>query len=94
MDGFTGLLAPGIAIFLASLVITCASLWIGARLAPWFLKEPAEPPPTVRSYFLDPAAEMNMTKVRVTTVLIASAILLFALLVIAIAVKFGGVAVI
>ncbi len=62
MDGFAGLLAPGIAIFLASLVLTCASLWIGARLAPWFLKEPAEPPPTVRSYFLDPAAEMNMTR--------------------------------
>ena len=88
-----GLLAPGIAIFLASLVLTVASLWIGARLAPWFLKEPAEPP-TVRSYFLDPAAEMNMTKVRVTTALIASSILLFALLVIAIAVKFGGVAVV
>ena len=88
-----GLLAPGIAIFLASLALTVASLWVGARLAPWFLKEPAEPP-TVRSYFLDPAAEMNMTRVRITTVLIASAILLFALLVIAIAVKFGGVAVI
>ena len=88
-----GLLAPGIAIFLASLALTVASLWVGARLAPWFLKEPSEPP-TVRSYFFDPAAEMNMTKVRITTVLIASAILLFALLVIAIAVKFGGVAVI
>ena len=56
--------------------------------------EPSEPPPSVRSYFLEPAAEMNMTRVRITTVLIASAILLFALLVIAIAVKFGGVAVI
>jgi hypothetical protein len=88
-----GLLAPGIAIFLASLLLTVASLWIGARLAPWFLKEPAEPP-TVRSYFFDPAAEMNMTRVRITTVLIASAILLSALLVIAMAVKFGGVAVI
>lgn len=94
MDSYAGLLAPGIAIFLASLALTVASLWIGARLAPWFLKEPSEPPPTVRSYFLDPAAEMSMTKVRITTVLIASAILLFALLAIAIAVKFGGVAVI
>lgn len=89
-----GLLAPGIAIFLASLGLTVASLWIGARLAPWFLKEPSEPPPTVRSYFLEPSAEMNMTKVRITTVLIASAILLFALLVIAIAVKLGGVPVV
>jgi hypothetical protein len=88
-----GLLAPGIAIFMASLLLTIVSLWIGARLAPWFLKEPSEPPPTVRSYFLEPAAELNMTRVRITTMLIASAILLFALLIIAIAVKFGGVAV-
>ncbi len=94
MDSYAGLIDPCIAIFLASLALTVASLWIGARLAPWFLKEPSEPPPTVRSYFLDPAAEMSMTKVRITTVLIASAILLFALLAIAIAVKFGGVAVI
>ena len=72
--------------------MTAVSLWIGGRLAPWFLKDGAAPP-TVRSYFLEPAAELNMTQVRVATLLIASAIMLFVLLLIAIAVKFGGTAV-
>jgi hypothetical protein len=44
----------------------------------------------MRSYFLDPAADMDLTRARVVTVLIAMAIMLSFLLVMAIAVKFGG----
>jgi hypothetical protein len=90
MDVDAGLVLPGVAIFLASLGLTAVSLWIGGRLAPWFLKDGGERP-TVRSYFFEPMADVNMTQMRVATLLIASAIMLFALLMTAIAVKFGGV---
>jgi hypothetical protein len=83
------LLAPGLALFSLSILLTAVSLWIASRLAPWFLEEAVERP-TVRSYFLDPLAEMDMTRVRIVTMLIATGIMLCALLIIAIAVKFGG----
>ena len=90
MNAFGELMFPAFGLFLASLVLTAISLWIAGRLAPWFLKEAAEPP-TVRSYFLDPMADVDLSKARLVTLLIATAIILFALLMIAIAVRFGGV---
>jgi hypothetical protein len=93
MNVYAGLVFPALALFSSSLVLTAISLWVAGRMAPWFLKEAIEPP-TVRSYFLEPMADVDMTRVRVVTMLIATAIMLFALLIIAIAVRFGGVALI
>lgn len=93
MSAVDELVFPALALFSASLVLTVIALWIAGRLAPWFLKETVEPP-TVRSYFLDPMADMDITRARLVTMLIAAAIILFALLVIAAAVRFGGVALI
>jgi hypothetical protein len=90
MSAFGELVFPAFALFSASLVLTVISLWIAGRLAPWFLQEKTEPP-SVRSYFLDPMADVDITRVRMVTMLIATAIMLFALLIIAIAVRFGGV---
>jgi hypothetical protein len=90
MNAFGELVFPAFALFMASLVLTAVSLWVGGRLAPWFLKEAVEPP-SVRSYFLDPMADVDLDKARMVTLGIATAIMLFALLVIAVAVRFGGV---
>ena len=91
MNAYADLIAPGITLFLASLALTAVSLWVGGRLAPWFLEKPASEPPSLRSYFLEPWADAEMTPARVVAMLVAAAIMLTALLVIAIAVKFGGV---
>ena len=93
MNAEVAIVFPAIVLFSISLVLTGVSLWVGGKLAPWFLKEGFEPP-TVRSYFLDPNAERDMTRGRVVTALIALAIMLAALLVIAVTVKFGGIALI
>jgi hypothetical protein len=91
MNAEVAMVFPAIMLFSASLVLTGVSLWLGGKMAPWFLKEGFEPP-TVRSYFLDLNADTEMTRGRVVTALIALAIMLSALLVMAIAVKFGGIA--
>jgi|JI10StandDraft_1071094.scaffolds.fasta_scaffold107275_2 hypothetical protein len=91
MNAEIAMVFPAIMLFSASLVLTGVSLWLGGKMAPWFLKEGFEPP-TVRSYFLDLNADTEMTRGRVVTALIALAIMLSALLVMAIAVKFGGIA--
>lgn len=90
MNAFDEVLFPAAALFSASLVLTLISLWIASRLAPWFLKEAVEPP-SVSSYFLDPMADMGLNRARLVTMLIATAIMLFVLLMIAIAVRIGGV---
>ncbi len=86
--GFEGMV-PLMAMIVVSLLMTAGSLWVGGRLAPWFLKERFDPP-TVRSYFMQPDAEMSFTRERMVTALAASAVLLAMLLVMALAVKFGG----
>lgn len=91
MNAELGLVFPTIALFSASLVLTGISLWLGGKLAPWFLNEGFDPP-SVRSYFLDLNADTEMTRGRVVTALIALAIMLAALLVISVVVKFGGIA--
>ncbi|MDP3492212.1 MAG: hypothetical protein Q8R82_03795 [Hyphomonadaceae bacterium] len=91
MNTELGLVFPAIALFSASLVLTGLSLWVGGKLAPWFLKESFEPP-SVRSYFLDMSADTEMTRGRVVTAGIALAVMLASLLVMVVAVKFGGIA--
>lgn len=91
MNADLAMVFPAIVLFSASLLLTGVSLWVGGKLAPWFMGE-GFVPPTVRSYFLDPGADMDLTRGRVVTALIALAIMLTALLAMAIAVKFGGVA--
>jgi len=86
--GFEGVV-PVMAMFAASLLMTAAAFWIGGRMAPWFLKQRFDPP-TVRSYFLQPEAEMVFTRERLVTALAALAVLLAMLLALAVAVKFGG----
>lgn len=88
-SGFEGAV-PVMVLLLASVLMAVASLWIGARLAPWFLKERCDPP-TVRSYFFQPEAEMSLTRARIVTALAAMAVLLAMLLVLAVAVRFAGV---
>jgi hypothetical protein len=90
MNAELAVVFPAVSMFLVSLVATAFSLFLGTRMAPWFVNERCEPP-TVRSYFLDPAADTEMTRVRVVSALIAAAILLGMLLVMALAVKVGGV---
>lgn len=80
---------PAVVLFSFSLILTAFSLWMAGKLAPWFLRENFDPP-TMRSYFFDPAADTDLTPGRVVTVLIAMAIMLSVLLVMAVAVKFGG----
>jgi len=91
MDGELAIVFSAASMFFASIVATAFSLWIGTRAAPWFLNERCEPP-TVRSYFLDPAADLELTPVRVVAALLAAAILMTMLLGVALAVKVGGFA--
>jgi hypothetical protein len=89
MNALNELVFPGVALFFASLVLTSFSLWLAGRLTPWFLQEAIEPP-TLRSYFLEPSADMDLNRVRFVTIGIASAIMLAVLLALAITVRFGG----
>jgi len=93
MNAEVAMVFPAIVLFSMSLGLTGVSLWLGGKLAPWFLRESFDPP-TMRSYFLDPAADMDLTRGRVVSVLIALAIMLVALLAIALTVKVGGIALI
>ena len=89
MNAEVAMVFPAVVLFSFSLILTAFSLWMAGKLAPWFLRESFDPP-TMRSYFFDPAADMDLTRGRVVTVLIAMAIMLSVLLVMAVAVKFGG----
>jgi hypothetical protein len=88
-----GMVFPAIILFSMSLALTGVSLWFAGKLAPWFLKESFEPP-TVRSYFFELGADIDMSKGRVVIALIALAIMLSTLLAITVLVKFGGIALI
>ncbi len=89
MNADVGMVFLAILLFSVSLVLTAFSLWAAGKLAPWFLQENFDPP-TMRSYFLEPAADMELTRARIVTVLIAMSIMLAGLLVIALAIKFGA----
>jgi hypothetical protein len=64
---------------------------VGGKLAPWFMGEGFQAP-SVRSYFTDLSADLELTKGRVVTAMIALAVMLTVLLVMTVAVKFGGIA--
>lgn len=93
MNAEVAMVFPAIVLFSMSLGLTGISLWLGGKLAPWFLRESFDPP-TMRSYFLDPAADMDLTRGRVVSILIALAIMLAALVAMALVVKVGGIALI
>ncbi|MBI1361088.1 MAG: hypothetical protein GC155_12505 [Alphaproteobacteria bacterium] len=80
-------LVPALWLFGFSVGLTAWALWIGARLAPWFLKQTCEPP-SLRSFFLEPLADTDMTPVRLVTGGVATAIVLFVLLSFVIAARF------
>ena len=82
---------PAITLFVISIVLTASCLWVAGKLTPWFTGDRSDIP-TVRSYFLEPAAEQAMTRTRLVTLTIAAALLLAILLTMAISVRFGGVA--
>lgn len=80
-------------LFVPSLALTIASLWLAARLTPWFLKQRQTEPPTVRSFFLDFVSESEPTQARMTTVLIAAGIILSVLTPVVCLIRFGGFAI-
>ena len=89
MNALAGELVPVLGLFGVALALTGWAFWIAGRLAPWFLKETFEPP-TVRSFFLDPLADLDMTRSRLVTIGIAAAIILAALLSFVFAAKLQG----
>ncbi len=80
-------------LFVPSLVLTVGSLWLAARLTPWFMKQRQTEPPTVRSFFFDFVSESEPTQARMTTVLLAAAIILSVLTPVVCLIRFGGLAI-
>jgi hypothetical protein len=80
---------PTFALLTLSILLTAASLWIGARLTPWFLQEAVEAP-TLRSFFFSIEAERNLDRVRLTTGALGLAVMLAILLALAIAARVMG----
>jgi hypothetical protein len=74
IDSF-GTLGFALALFVPSLALTAGSIWLAARLAPWFLKERFRPLP-VRSFFFDMQAEADPDRARMMTLALAGAIIL------------------
>lgn len=70
-----GTLGVALSLFVPSLALTAGSLWLAARLAPWFLKERFRPLP-VRSFFFDFNAEAELDRARMMTLALAGAIIL------------------
>lgn len=83
-----GALALMLALFIPSAALTVGAFWLAARLAPWFLKQRVAPLP-VRSFFLDFAAETEPTYARVTTMVLAVAIVLAVLTPVICLIRFG-----
>ena len=83
---------PAIALFAFSLGLTVVCLWAARRLAPWFIGDRAEVP-SVRSFFLDPSADSDVSPARLATLLIAAVLVLAVLLAMTCVIRFGGVAV-
>ncbi len=86
-----GPLGFALALFIPSLALTAGSLWLAARLAPWFLKERFRPL-AVRSFFLDFNAEAELDRSRMMTLAVAGAIILAVLVPIVSIIRFGGFA--
>ena len=80
-------------LFVPSLALTVASLWLAARLTPWFLKQRQTEPPNVRSFFFDFVSESEPNHARMTTVLIAAGIILSVLTPVVCLIRLGGIAI-
>jgi hypothetical protein len=89
MNALAGELVPAFGLFAFAVGLTGWAFWVAARLAPWFLKESFEPP-TVRSFFFEPMADVDITRGRLVTTGIATAIVLAAVLSFVIAAKLQG----
>ena len=89
MNALAGELVPIFGLFGSAVALTGWAFWIAGRLAPWFLNESFEPP-TVRSFFLNPMADLDMTRGRLVTAGIAATIILAAVLSFVIAAKLQG----
>jgi hypothetical protein len=87
-----GSLGLGLLLLVPSFALTTGALWIAARLTPWFLKQRLEPP-TVRSFFLDIDPEAELTQARMTTMILAAAIVLAVVTPLAFLIRFGGFAI-
>lgn len=90
IDG-VGQLGLALAMFIPSLALTAGSLWLAARLAPWFLKTRFRPLP-VRSFFFDLNAEAELDRNRMMTVAIAGAVILAVLVPAFWLIRLGGFA--
>ncbi|MEQ1784067.1 MAG: hypothetical protein ABMA14_22145 [Hyphomonadaceae bacterium] len=86
-----GTLGVALALFVPSLALTASSLWLAARLAPWFLKERFRPL-AVRSFFLDLNAEAEPDRARMMTLAVAGAIILAVITPLFCVIRFGGYA--
>lgn len=89
MNALAGEMVPAFGLFGFAVALTGWAFWIAGRLAPWFLKESFEPP-SVRSFFLDPMADMDMTRGRLVTAGIAAAIVLAAVVSFVLAARLQG----
>ena len=87
-----GTLGFGLILFIPCFALTAGALWLAARMAPWFLQQRFEPP-TVRSFFFDFVAEAELTQARMTTMVLAAAIVLAVLTPVICVIRFGGFAV-
>lgn len=88
VDG-VGQLGLALAMFIPSLALTAGSLWLAARLAPWFLKTRFRPLP-VRSFFFDLNAEAELDRHRMMTLAIAAAVILAVITPLFVIVRLGG----
>lgn len=78
-----------LALFAISVILTGMSLWAAGRLTPWFMREAIEPP-SVRSFFFEPFADTNMTRVRLVMSGLALAIVLASMLAFAVTARMMG----
>ena len=76
-------------IFAAAITLTGMCLWIGARLTPWFLREPI-PAPSVRTLLMSGDEFEVSLRVRMTACGLSMAVMLAALLLIVIAAQLTG----
>lgn len=89
MNALAGEMVSAFGLFGVAVALTGWAFWLAGRLAPWFLKQSFEPP-TVRSFFLDPMADIDKTRGRLVTAGIAGAIVLAVVLSFVIAAKLQG----
>jgi hypothetical protein len=89
MIDVAGDILPTLGLLTLSILLTAASLWVGGRLTPWFLRESIETP-TLRSFFFSFDADTNLDRVRLTTGALGFAVMLAVLLALAVGARLVG----